>query len=90
MRNYSESRARNNKCHCLRPVQLIQVWAQTFQNQPDLSGVVQSYQELKNKGIEFPAPEIESVVPIYTPQRVSVTFCDLFISEQATAAISTV
>lgn len=47
------------------------MWAETFRNQPDLSGVVQSYQELKNKGIEFPAPELESVVPIYTPQRVS-------------------
>lgn len=55
----------------LMTLQLIQVWAETFRNQPDLSGVVQSYQELKNKGIEFPAPEIESVVPIYTPQRVS-------------------
>lgn len=30
------------------------------------------YNELKNKGMEFPAPELESVVPIYTPQRVSV------------------
>lgn len=56
--------------------QLIQVWAETFRNQPELQGVVQSYQELKNKGIEFPAPELESVVPIYTPQRVSVgLFC---------------
>lgn len=55
-------------------LQLIQVWAETFRNQPDLSGVVLSYQELRNKGIVFPAPEIESVVPIYTPQRVSVIF----------------
>lgn len=51
--------------------QLIQVWAETFRNQPDLNGVVQVYQEMKTKGMEFPAPEIESVVPIYTPQRVS-------------------
>lgn len=28
---------------------LIQTWAETFANQPDLKGVVEIYQELKNK-----------------------------------------
>lgn len=65
-------------------LQLIQVWAETFRSQPDLGGVVQSYQELKNKGIEFPAPEIESVVPIYTPQRVSGRLC---VTSGAAAAL---
>ncbi|XP_055376850.1 TOM1-like protein 2 isoform X2 [Condylostylus longicornis] len=48
---------------------LIQVWADAFKNQPDLNGVVQVYQELKNKGIEFPVNDVESMAPIYTPQR---------------------
>lgn len=49
---------------------LIQTWADTFRSQPDLNGVVQVYQELKSKGIEFPVTDLDSVAPIYTPQRV--------------------
>lgn len=49
---------------------LIQVWADTFRSQPDLNGVVQVYQELKNKGIEFPVTDLDALAPIYTPQRV--------------------
>ncbi|GAB0100241.1 TOM1-like protein 2 [Sergentomyia squamirostris] len=48
---------------------LIQIWAETFRSQPDLNGVVLVYQELKNKGIEFPATDMEAMAPIYTPQR---------------------
>ena len=51
---------------------LIQIWAETFANQSDLKGVVEVYQELKNKGIEFPAPDLDSIVPIYTPQKVII------------------
>lgn len=51
---------------------LIQTWADAFRNQPDLSGAYQIYVELKNKGIEFPAQDLDSMVPIYTPSR-SVT-----------------
>jgi VHS domain len=49
---------------------LIQTWAETFAAQPDLKGVVEVYQELKNKGIEFPVVDPENTVPIYTPQKV--------------------
>lgn len=49
---------------------LIQIWADAFRSQPDLSGVVQVYQELKNKGIEFPVADLDAMAPIYTPQRV--------------------
>lgn len=49
---------------------LIQIWADAFRSQPDLNGVVQVYQELKNKGIEFPVTDLDSMAPIYTPQRV--------------------
>lgn len=48
---------------------LIQVWADAFRSQPDLNGVCQVYHELKNKGIEFPATDLDSLAPIYTPQR---------------------
>lgn len=50
---------------------LIQIWADAFRSQQDLNGVVLVYQELKNKGIEFPATDLDSLAPIYTPQRVS-------------------
>lgn len=50
---------------------LIQIWADTFNTQPDLKGVVEVYQELRNKGIEFPSIDPDNSVPIYTPQKVS-------------------
>lgn len=53
---------------------LIQIWAETFRSQPDLNGVCQVYQELKNKGLVFPSTDLEAAVPIYTPQRVSQTY----------------
>ncbi|CRK96235.1 CLUMA_CG009662, isoform A [Clunio marinus] len=52
---------------------LIQIWADTFATQPDLKGVVEVYQELRNKGIEFPSIDPDNSVPIYTPQKSVVT-----------------
>lgn len=49
---------------------LIQSWADAFRQQPELSGVVQVYQDLLAKGIEFPATDLDAMAPIYTPQRV--------------------
>ena len=51
---------------------LIQSWADAFRSQPDLSGVYHIYLDLKAKGIEFPAQDLDSMAPIHTPQR-SVT-----------------
>ncbi|TNN04081.1 hypothetical protein fugu_001110 [Takifugu bimaculatus] len=48
---------------------LIQAWADAFRSSPDLTGVVQVYEELKRKGIEFPTSELETLSPIRTPQR---------------------
>ncbi|CAI5659388.1 unnamed protein product [Oreochromis niloticus] len=48
---------------------LIQAWADAFRSSPDLTGVVQIYEELKRKGIEFPTSELETLSPIHTPQR---------------------
>uniref|UniRef100_A0A8C9YT18 Target of myb1 like 2 membrane trafficking protein n=1 Tax=Sander lucioperca TaxID=283035 RepID=A0A8C9YT18_SANLU len=48
---------------------LIQAWADAFRSSPDLTGVVQVYEELKRKGIEFPTSDLETLSPINTPQR---------------------
>ncbi|XP_050713850.1 TOM1-like protein 2 isoform X2 [Eriocheir sinensis] len=50
---------------------LIQAWADAFRHQPELSGVSQVYAELKHKGVEFPATNLETMAPIITPQRTS-------------------
>ncbi|XP_061563577.1 TOM1-like protein 2 isoform X2 [Cololabis saira] len=49
---------------------LIQAWADAFRSSPDLTGVVQIYEELKRKGIEFPMSDLETLSPIHTPGRV--------------------
>ncbi|CAG9561374.1 unnamed protein product [Danaus chrysippus] len=48
---------------------LIQCWADAFQNQPELQGVGQVYNELRNKGVEFPMTDLDAMAPIFTPQR---------------------
>nr|XP_014271195.1 TOM1-like protein 2 isoform X3 [Halyomorpha halys] len=48
---------------------LIQSWADAFRNHPDLSGVVQVYNELKAKGIEFPMTDLDAMAPIHTPRK---------------------
>ncbi|XP_022092307.1 TOM1-like protein 2 isoform X4 [Acanthaster planci] len=48
---------------------LIQSWADAFRTKPDLQGVVKVYDELKQKGIEFPATNLDELSPIVTPQR---------------------
>lgn len=48
---------------------LIQIWADTFRNQPDLKGVCEVYEELRSKGIEFPPTDLDAIAPIFTPQR---------------------
>lgn len=60
---------------------LIQIWADAFRSQPDLNGVVQVYQELKSKGIEFPVADLDAMAPIYTPQRVSALRNRVFLFE---------
>lgn len=48
---------------------LIQSWADAFRTHPDMQGVVQVYTDLKNKGVEFPMTDLDTMAPIYTPQR---------------------
>ncbi|CAL7935784.1 unnamed protein product [Xylocopa violacea] len=48
---------------------LIQTWADTFRHQRHCQGVVQIYQELKEKGIQFPMTDLDAMAPIITPER---------------------
>jgi len=48
---------------------IIQTWADAFRGQPDLRGVVEVYNDMKSKSIEFPVSNYEFQVPIHTPQR---------------------
>ncbi|KOC60148.1 TOM1-like protein 2 [Habropoda laboriosa] len=48
---------------------LIQTLADTFRHQPHTQGVVQIYQELKVKGIQFPMTDLDAMAPIITPER---------------------
>lgn len=52
-----------------RVLRMIERWADAFRNQPDLSGVVSVYNDLKAKGVTFPPKDPSSNVPILTPQR---------------------
>lgn len=52
-----------------RVLRLIERWAEAFRTQPDLSGVVTVYNELKAKGVTFPPADSGPNVPIQTPQR---------------------
>lgn len=46
----------------LKVLSLIQSWTDAFRNQSELQGVVQVYNELKSKGIEFPMTDLETMV----------------------------
>lgn len=48
---------------------LIQCWADAFKGIPEMTGVVQVYQDLKQKGVEFPMTDLDAMAPIHTPQR---------------------
>lgn len=39
-----------------------------------MQGVVQIYMDLKQKGIEFPSSDAETMAPIHTPSRVIFSF----------------
>lgn len=49
---------------------ILQAWADAFRSDPDLQGVQQVYEDLKQKGVEFPETDLDSLAPIITPKRV--------------------
>ncbi|KAL7070133.1 hypothetical protein ACQ4LE_010361 [Meloidogyne hapla] len=52
-----------------RVLALVQSWADAFRGNPSFSGVVEMYDELKSKGVEFPATNLDSMAPIITPKQ---------------------
>ncbi|KAK6630963.1 hypothetical protein RUM44_003135 [Polyplax serrata] len=48
---------------------LIKCWADAFKQQPEFCGVVQVYTELKQKGIQFPTGDPDTMALIHTPQK---------------------
>ncbi|XP_068607613.1 target of Myb1 membrane trafficking protein-like isoform X2 [Brachionichthys hirsutus] len=52
-----------------RVLSLIQSWADAFRSAPSLVGVVNVYDDLKRRGLEFPMTDLDSLSPIHTPNR---------------------
>ncbi|GFR71715.1 TOM1-like protein 2 [Elysia marginata] len=48
---------------------MIQTWADAFRGNAELKEVEKVYQELKQKGIEFPMTDLDNLAPIHTPAR---------------------
>ncbi|XP_022243491.1 TOM1-like protein 2 isoform X2 [Limulus polyphemus] len=48
---------------------LIQSWADAFRSNLEMQGVVQVYEDLKQKGVEFPMTDLDTMAPIHTPKR---------------------
>lgn len=48
----------------------FQSWADAFRGIPDCADVVNCYEDLKKKGIEFPATDLDTMAPVVTPKRV--------------------
>jgi len=47
-----------------------QTWADAFRGEPYLKEFVAVYEELKEKGCEFPMTDLDNIPPIHTPARV--------------------
>ncbi|XP_039467556.1 target of Myb protein 1 isoform X3 [Oreochromis aureus] len=63
---------RNNPPQILhdRVLGIIQAWADAFRSSPDLTGVVSVYEDLRRKGLEFPANQLEGYTPPQAPKKV--------------------
>ncbi|CAG0912448.1 unnamed protein product [Notodromas monacha] len=61
---------------------LIQAWAEAFRTQPDLQGVVQMYNDLRAKGVQFPPTDLDSMAPIRTPPRLDIVECNVKVMRE--------
>ncbi|CAI5674437.1 unnamed protein product [Oreochromis niloticus] len=52
-----------------RVLGIIQAWADAFRSSPDLTGVVSVYEDLRRKGLEFPANQLEGYTPPQAPKK---------------------
>lgn len=46
---------------------LVQYWADAFKGKPQLIGVEEMYEQMKEEGVEFPPIDLDSLAPIQTP-----------------------
>ena len=49
-----------------------QTWADAFKGRSEMKEINKIYLDLKGKGVEFPMTDMEHMVPIHTPSRVSL------------------
>jgi len=49
----------------------VKTWADAFRGEPELKEFVVVYEELKEKGCEFPMTDLDNIPPIHTPARVT-------------------
>lgn len=52
-----------------RVLSLIQSWSDAFRNAPELQQIKVCYDSLKAQGHEFPAQDLDTLSPIFTPNR---------------------
>ncbi|CAD5216010.1 unnamed protein product [Bursaphelenchus okinawaensis] len=72
-----------------RVLELIQAWADAFRGNPALVGVCEVYDELKAKGVEFPATDFDKMAPIITPKRTVFTEPQQAATQPATQTATT-
>ncbi|XP_065188667.1 target of Myb1 membrane trafficking protein-like [Sycon ciliatum] len=52
-----------------RVLGLLQTWADSFRGRLELDAVCSAYDELRRQGVEFPAQDLDTLAPIFTPSR---------------------
>ncbi|XP_032442664.1 target of Myb1 membrane trafficking protein isoform X2 [Xiphophorus hellerii] len=52
-----------------RVLGIIQAWADAFRSSPDLTGVVSVYEDLRRKGLEFPAAQLDGYPSAQAPKK---------------------
>ncbi|XP_032442666.1 target of Myb1 membrane trafficking protein isoform X4 [Xiphophorus hellerii] len=60
-----------------RVLGIIQAWADAFRSSPDLTGVVSVYEDLRRKGLEFPAAQLDGYPSAQAPKKVKMLKTEL-------------
>ncbi|XP_054891491.1 target of Myb protein 1 isoform X4 [Poeciliopsis prolifica] len=60
-----------------RVLGIIQAWADAFRSSPDLTGVVSVYEDLRRKGLEFPAAHLDGYPSAQAPKKVKMLKTEL-------------
>lgn len=60
-----------------RVLGIIQAWADAFRSSPDLTGVVSVYEDLRRKGLEFPAARLDGYPSAQAPKKVKMLKTEL-------------